>query len=101
MAQNTATAAPNTPVVLTFPADPRTVHRLDEINWSYSADPTAGSITIADSSGTIWQLDVTSGGPGFLPFDPHALNAVPGSALIITLAAGGAGVVGKLNAITR
>jgi len=65
------------------------------IYWSYSADPTGGRLTIM-GGGFGFDVDITVGGPGFIPFSipQHATDNVP---IVITLHAGGAGIIGKLN----
>ena len=67
------------------------------VYWSYDGAPTGGSLKIEDVSGTIvLEVDITADGPGFLPFSPPIRNAAANTALIVTLAAGGSGVTGKL-----
>lgn len=66
------------------------------IAWSYSGTPTGGNITITDGGNTVFSVDVTTGGPGFVSFNP-AMEATIGNTLVVTLAAGGAAIVGKLN----
>lgn len=88
--------AANTAAVLTLAAD--TLGGgwvLNGIRWSYSDTPTNGSLTIA------WEnvsevYPVTSGGPGFLPFEGHRFPA--NTAVTITLAAGGGSVTGRVYA---
>lgn len=65
--------------------------------WSYDGDPTAGSLTIEDGSGTtVFKVDITSKGPGFLPFTPP-MKGTADTAMIFTLAAGGAGINGVVS----
>jgi hypothetical protein len=65
--------------------------------WSYDDDPTGGSLTIEDGSGTtVFKVDITSKGPGFIPFTPP-LKGTANTALIATLAAGGAGISGIVS----
>lgn len=67
------------------------------VYWSYSGNPTGGKLTLEDVSGTtVLEVDITAGGPGFLPFSPPIRNAAANTALIVTLAAGGSGITGKL-----
>ena len=71
---------------------------LDSIQWSYSGSPTSGNLKVEDGSGTtVFSIDVTAAGPGFFAFAP-ALAGRANTALIVTLAAGGSGVSGKVNA---
>jgi hypothetical protein len=72
-------------------------HVLALVAWSYDADPTAGSLTIEDGAGTtVFKVDITAGGPGFFAFSPP-LKGTANTALVATLAAGGAGVSGIVN----
>lgn len=66
------------------------------IAWSYSAAPTGGNIQITDGGNVVFNLDITAVGPNYIPFNP-ALEATVGNTLVATLAAGGVGIVGKLN----
>lgn len=101
MAQATHRPAQATDAVCTFAAVSETVHELDSISWSYSTAPAAGNIAVQSPSGTtIFQMAVTSAGPGYLNF-PNALKGASGQALIVTLASGAGTVVGSANAITR
>ena len=88
---------PNTAVTITLPVARARYEFSGSIYWSYSADPTGGRLTIA-GGGFGFDVDITVGGPGFIPFyvPQHATN---NTAIVITLAAGGAGIVGKLNLI--
>lgn len=71
---------------------------IKQVSWSYSDTPTGGSITIADSAGspvTYFSLHVTAGGPGGWTFSP-ALSLPAGLNSVVTLAAPGGAIVGKL-----
>jgi hypothetical protein len=84
------TSTANAAAVLTLPAS-----QLRHIIWSYSGTPTGGGIDInVAATGTGPKIDITAGGPGFLP-----LGNLGSSAFQITLKAGGSGVVGKLTAV--
>jgi hypothetical protein len=93
-----ATAAPaaNTAAVVTFASVEGRSHVIWAIEWSYSAGPTGGSVTITDGGVVMLQLDITAGGPGSILFEPPK-KAYRGNAVVVTLAAGGAGISGKLN----
>ncbi len=91
----------DTAAVLTYAAS--TVgqrHVIDGVQWSYNATPTGGSIIITNAGTTVFSVSVTAAGPGFFPFDPP-LTGSENSALVITLAAGGSNVTGKINAAHR
>lgn len=93
---DTATAAANTSVALTFAALADRCHVIFRIDWSYDGSPTGGSLTITDGGTDMLVLAITAAGPDSIEFDPPK-KAKLNSAVVITLAAGGAGVVGKLN----
>lgn len=96
---DTATAAANTAVVLTYAASTGFQHRIQKIVASYSAAPTGGGLTIQDGSGTtVFQAHITGAGPVEFDLSPGLIGS-EGTALIITLAAGGGSVVGMLNAL--
>lgn len=66
------------------------------VAWSYDGDPTAGSLTVEDGSGTtVFKVDITAGGPGFFAWSPP-LKGTANTALVATLAAGGSGISGIL-----
>ena len=94
---HTSTPAVNTAAVLTLVAGGAGVaHVIASIDWSYNDDPTGGSLIITDGGVAEWTVAVTNGGPGFFSWEPprsFSLN----SQVIVTLAAGGAGVTGTLN----
>lgn len=96
----TPVAATNAAATKTYAAVARRSHVLIWIGWSYSADPTGGKLTVENGVGTtVFEVDITKGDPGalFFPDLPMSVN----TALIVTLAAGGAGVLGKLNVYKR
>lgn len=67
------------------------------VYWSYTAAPTNGNLKIEDVSGTtVFNLDITAAGPGFVQFEPPIFGTA-NSAFIVTLAAGGSGISGKVN----
>lgn len=99
-----ATAAANTATVITVSAVGSVAHEIEMLAWSYDAGGTlsGGRLTVESPSGTyLFDINVTSAGAGFVPFSGSCLKGASGQALIITLAAGGASVVGKLSAIQR
>ena len=95
----TSTAAANTVVTQTIAAVTGSRHYLRGLVVSYSAAPTGGRVFIESPSGTtIFDVDITAAGPTTVPI-PSALMGAMSAAMIITLAAGGAAVVGKVNSI--
>ena len=93
--------ASNTAAILTLTGTgtgPGSATVIQGIAWSYDAAPTGGNLKIENASGTIiFSIDITAAGPGFLPFPWKSSNGNP---LIVTLAAGGSGVTGKVNVIS-
>lgn len=76
-------------------------HVVTGINCGYSATPTSGSIKIEDGSGNVvFKAPITSAGNNTINFYPPKIGS-SNTAMIITLAAGGSGVVGDLNVIGR
>ncbi len=89
----------NTAAVVTFvPGAAR--NQLFGVCWSYNATPTNGRLTIM-GGGFNFDIDITSDGPGFIPFPVpmHSTGAM--NNIVVTLYAAGAGVVGKLNVLGR
>lgn len=92
---HTGTAVADTAVSLTLAAVANKKHYVPRVVWSYSAAPTGGRLTITDDGATVFDIDIIAGGPGAA--DVHLESAVANKALVITLAAAGGAVVGKLN----
>jgi hypothetical protein len=101
-AADTATAAANAIVAITYDAVPGQTHTIGDelgqgsISWSLSADPASAILLTVSDAGTVrlrWYI--TKGGPGFLPVNFRC--AAANTALVISLAAAGAGVIGTLN----
>lgn len=88
--------AANTAAVVTYAAN-NAKHVIGGLSWSYSAAPTGGNLKIENGAGTtVYSVDITAAGPGSIEF-PQARRGSSATALIITLAAGGGGITGKLN----
>lgn len=88
----------NTAAVLTYVAVATLKHVIRGVAWSYDGAPTGGNLKIEDVSGTtVFSIDIIAGGPDLIPVQLKA-NAV-NTAMIITLAAGGGGIVGKVNVL--
>lgn len=86
----------NAAAVVTRPAPATGRTWITKATWSYSNDPAGGRLWIQDGATVIFDIDITRGGPGSLQFNNDGRSS-PGNALTVTLAAGGAGIVGKLN----
>ena len=71
-------------------------HKIYSVVWSYSADPTGGSLTSTGLRGTGELFyNITVGGPGAVPMPP--VYADLGSDVTFTLAAAGGAIVGTLS----
>lgn len=94
-----ATSSANAAVAITLAAVTGKRHYLAMVLWSYSDTPTGGRLTVSglDNSETL-DIDIVAAGPGPVLLPPLAGKV--GTAMVITLAAGGGTVVGKLNIMT-
>jgi hypothetical protein len=70
-------------------------HVISGIAWSYSAAPTGGRLQVGDNNYTVLDIDITASGAGSIIFS-RPMRGTPNTALIVTLAAGGGAVSGKL-----
>lgn len=97
----TNTAAANTAVVVTVTAYPTSSPRnVKYVAWSLDATPaTAIALTFASNSVTLFQIDITTGGPGFFEFPSDGIPGANGNTIVVTLAAAGASIIGKLNVL--
>lgn len=92
-------ASANAAASVTIAADPDQFWVLDWIAWSYDGTP-SGSLTVSIGGTVVFEVDVITGGQGLLRFDGAEIyNAAQtkNEALVVTLAAGGSGVIGKLQ----
>ena len=92
--------ADNTAAVVTYAAVAAKKHYIYGIYWAYDSDLTVvGTVKVEDVSGTtvFGPLPITASGPGFLPFDPPIVSSAVNTAMIVTLATGGAAVQGVLS----
>ncbi len=87
----------NTDAVVTFAASANKAWSITSISWSYDGSPTGGNLTVAVGGVTKFQVDITAAGPGFFGLG-LGIGGEKNQAVVFTLAAGGAGVSGKLNA---
>lgn len=72
---------------------------LHSIHWGFSAAPAAGTtLIVEDGAGTtIFTTYISAAGPGFEQFIKGGRAGTANTAMIVTLAAGGAGVFGSLT----
>lgn len=93
--------AANTAAQITYAAVAKRAHAVSGVAWSYSGTPTGGNLKLENGAGnTVFALDISSAGAGLIVF-PHPKRGAPNTALIVTLAAGGAGVSGKLSVLNH
>ena len=92
-----ATGAGGAAVSITIAATTNGTKRvIDGVHWSYSAAPTGGRLTIASGAQATYDLDIAAAGPGYVNF-PGGFKGLPATSLVVTLAAPGGAVVGKIN----
>ena len=102
-AADVSAPASNTAAVVTYgAAGANRAHAINGVAWSYSGSGTltGGNLLIQDGSATVFSMDVTAAGAGFVDF-PVPLSGSGNLAMTITLAAGSANVTGKVNALNH
>lgn len=92
-----ATAAVNTAVVITVTGVAGQAIRITHISFSYSAAPTGGNVSVVVNGVTILQLDIGAAAEFAVPLPDGGIECQLGQNAVITLAAAGAAVAGKLN----
>lgn len=96
----TATASANTAVTLTLAAATGKRHAISRIVATYSGAPTGGRLSIESPSSTVvFDTDLAGTGLQQIEFNPPLVFA-ENTAVLVKLAAGGSGVVGKVNVHT-
>ena len=95
--------AANTAAVVTYAAVPGLRHVISGIGWSYGvADPVGGNLKVEDVAGTeVFSMDITTKGAGIVQFPKPKKSAAAGTALIVTLAAGGGTSVAKVSVLNH
>ena len=90
--------AANTAAIVTLAADSEQCHVITSITFGYNATPTAGSVVVTAGGVTIFSVPVVAAGPGQIQF-PYGLHndSALNEAVVITLAAAGASVTGRIN----
>ncbi|HEY6278446.1 MAG TPA: hypothetical protein VIX86_19195 [Streptosporangiaceae bacterium] len=91
------TAAANTAVPITVNGVAGQTIRLAALSWSYSAAPAGGVLTAVVNGVTIFQCDITAAGFAAALIAQGGLICQAGQNAVITLAAAGAAVIGRLN----
>lgn len=94
--------AANVAAVVNYAAVAGERHVITGVAYSYSAAPTGGNLKIEDVSGTVvFSMDLSAAGAGVVLFPEPKKSAAPGTALVITLAAGGASCTGKVSVLNH
>lgn len=97
LSTNRATSADNGAATVALTAKPGMRWVVYGYSFSYDGEPTGGTITLTRGASTVIdQQAVTSAGPGPIQF-PRPLHGAANEAMTATLAAGGAGVFGRLT----
>lgn len=90
----------NANAVITYSGIANSQHVIAGLAWSYSNTPVNGALDMQDGSGNhVFSIDITEAGAGFFPFTPAGQRGTAGADLIVTLAAAGSGIVGKVNTV--
>jgi hypothetical protein len=90
--------AVNTAAIVTYTADATHKHVIAGVVWSYSGGtPVGGRLTITDAGTIVFDTDITDSGCGSFEFPRPKIQAAVNTALVVTLAAAGASVTGKLS----
>lgn len=90
-----ATSSSNATAVVTYSAGVYRRQSFHGLAWSYNGVPTTGRLFVTIDGNVVFDIDITNGGPGFIWF-PRRMG---GRNIVITLAAGGTSIVGKLNVL--
>jgi len=93
---NTATAASNTAVVVTLAAVD-SEQFLDDLEPSYDGTPTGGQFSVTYNGNLVHRSLISNAGPGPKNNSWRIPNA---TVVVLTLAAGGSGVTGRINYTT-
>lgn len=88
-------SAGDTAVVLTYAASAGVTHTVFYVAWSYDAAPAGGKLTIEDDTTAVFEVDITAGGANQITLPP--VIGTVAKKVVITLAAAGGAIVGKLN----
>ena len=97
---NYATAT-NAAATITYSAGGSGVfHAIYGIAWSLGSTPASAVVlSITDNGNTVFAIGVTNSGPGFIPI--CIANASANTALVVSLAAAGTGIVGRVNVLSK
>ena len=96
-----ATAAVNTAVAVTITGVAGQTIKITGLAVSYNAAPTGGLLTVVVNAVTILALDISAAGPTAPPLPAGGIICQAGQSAVITLAAAGAAVAGRVNVATQ
>jgi hypothetical protein len=84
---------------ITVAAHEEKFHCLDWVGWSYNGGTVTGKLTIAFGTGptTVFEVNIVQAAVGFINFDPPLYTGTNNEQMVVTLAAGGTNVLGRLN----
>ena len=97
-----STPAANTAAEIVYPRPGvYNYHSFSGLAWSYDGQFAGGNLQMIDENlGVIFDIDIVSAVLGFIPF-PVPRHGSLNATMTVRLAAGGAGVSGKLNVLTH
>jgi hypothetical protein len=89
----------NTAATVTVnPAGPHAYILVQGVQASYNATPTGGLLTMTVNGVVVWEIYITAAGAAPIRFPETGIRTeLAGHAVVVTLAAAGAGVTGRLN----
>ena len=94
--------AANTAAIVTYAAVAGVKHIITGIAWSYAGGIPSGSLKVEDVSGTtVFVMGITEEGAGVITFPRPKKAAAVNTAMIVTLAAAGAAVTGKVSVLNH
>lgn len=97
--------ADNVAAVVTITAAANDTWDVRGIYWSYDAAPTGGNLLVTIDGTTEVTEDIFAAGPGQMLFAledrEDGLRGAKNQEVVVTLAAGGAGIGGQLNVLYR
>ena len=97
----TTSVATNVAAVVTLAADADQTHVLDALYYSYDAAPTGGLLTVTIGGTTVFEVDVTAGGPDDFEFPNGLYNDAKNEEMVVTLAAAGGSIQGIVTVSYR
>lgn len=101
MAQYTnefAVSEDNAAVEIEIPAITDKRRIISSIIYSYTGSDPVGMLTVNEENTTLFEISITSSGPGTVTF-PKPLRSEVDGTLTIVLSAGGTGIIGRINVL--